>query len=326
MRWKGFVQIFVVTLLIPWVLCRVLENSELNEQHMQMQILETEPNSTETTEPGKEERVIEVICKNGDREEMPVETYVLGVVLGEMPASFQEEALKAQSVVARTYTMKRKGENTKHPSGAVCTDPGCCQAYCTPKDYLLSGHNREQLEKVTQAVASTKDQVLTYEGTLIDATYFSCSGGRTEAAVAVWGSDVPYLQSVESPGEESARVYTQTVIFDREALCDALDITLEGSPDTWFTDATFTVGGGVETLRVGGTVYTGTQLRTLLCLASTVFTVEPAQDAVAITTKGYGHRVGMSQYGAQAMANAGSSYAQILSHYYPGTVLENISE
>ena len=298
----------------------------MNESRTETQVLETEPSSAETTEPGKEERVIAVISKDGNRELMPMETYILGVVLGEMPASFPEEALKAQSVVARTYTMKRQGENPKHPSAAVCTDPGCCQAYCAPKDYLLSGHNQEQLDKVTQAVAETNNQVLTYEGMLIDATYFSCSGGRTEAAVAVWGSDVPYLQSVESPGEESARVYTQTVIFDREALGDALGVTLEGPPDTWFADITYTVGGGVETLRVGGTLYTGTQLRTRLGLASTAFTVEPAEDAVTITTKGYGHRVGMSQYGAQAMANAGSSYVQILSHYYPGTVLENISE
>ena len=326
MKWKGFIQIFLVTLLMPWIICRKIEDSAMRQSHFETQILETEQSITEQAEREKEENIIEVICADTNPEIMPMETYILGVVLGEMPASFPEEALKAQAVVARTYALKRQAENTKHQSGTVCTEPGCCQAYCAPKDYLMSGHNPEQLQKVTQAVQATKDQVLTYEGRLIDATYFSCSGGRTEAAVAVWGSDIPYLQSVESPGEESARVYTKTVTFNREALGDALDITLEGPPHSWFADITFTAGGGVETAQIGGVNYTGTQLRTLLGLSSTAFTVTAEENSVSITTKGYGHRVGMSQYGAQAMANEGKSYVQILSHYYPGTLLENISE
>lgn len=326
MRWKVLLQAIVVVFLVPWLLCRVLEDRELRRAKEDALLPERKLMREQKT--GQPEEVITVTVLTGgtSAQQMPLETYLLGVVLAEMPASFPAEALKAQAVVARTYTMKRQKENPKHPSGAVCTDPGCCQAYCAPDAYLAAGHSQEDLQKVTRAVEETKGEVLRYEGTLIDATYFSCSGGRTEAAVAVWGQDVPYLQSVDSPGEENARVYLQEITFDAATLCTLLDISLEGSPDTWFADVAYTEGGGVERVSIGGAVYSGTQLRTLLGLPSTAFTVTPGDGAVILTTRGYGHRVGMSQYGALAMAEAGSTCEQILLHYYPGTVLENLTE
>lgn len=326
MRWNILLQVLVVAFLIPWLLCRALEDLELGRAKENTPTPERQPVQEEKITQPEEEITVTVLTEGTSAQQMPLETYLLGVVLAEMPASFPAEALKAQAVVARTYTMKRQEENPKHSDGAVCTDPGCCQAYCVPDAYLAAGHTREDLQKVTRAVEETKGEVLRYEDTLIDATYFSCSGGRTEAAVAVWGQDVPYLQSVNSPGEENARVYLQEETFQKDTLCDLLGISLEGAPDTWFTDVTYTEGGGVERVSIGGAVYSGTQLRSLLGLRSTAFTVTPADDAVTLTTRGYGHRVGMSQYGAQAMAETGSTYGQILLHYYPGTVLENLTE
>ena len=168
-------------------------------------------------------------------------------------------------------------------------------------------------------MAETAGLVLRYQGELIDATYFSCSGGRTEAAVEVWGADVPYLQAVESPGEETASHYTDQITFSVEEFGELTGCA--GDPDIWLGHVTYTQGGGVDTMELDGQVYTGKELRSILGLKSTDFSVEITADTVVITTHGFGHRVGMSQYGADAMASQGSSYEEILTYYYQGTQL-----
>jgi len=253
-----------------------------------------------------------------------LEDYLVGVVLAEMPASFETEALKAQAVVARTYTMRAYMTGGKHGDGSVCTDFSCCQAYISPDTYLEQGGSSDGLGRIRGAVHDTAGLVLTYDNHLIEATYFSCSGGSTEDAAAVWGTDYPYLQATESPGEEHAAYYTDTVIFSLDQFRQALGISLEGSPSDWFGKVTYTEGGGVDTMQIGDTTYKGTQLRGLLSLRSTAFTVTAGEE-ITITTRGYGHRVGMSQYGADAMALAGSSYADILAHYYRGTALTTLN-
>lgn len=251
-----------------------------------------------------------------------LDDYLLGVVLAEMPASFETEALKAQAVAARTYTAKAMETGGKHGDGSVCGNFACCQAYIDPEDYLSQGGTEENLQKVRSAVEETAGQVLTYEGELIEATYFSCSGGMTEDAAAVWGTDFPYLRSVESPGE--AKDYADTVTFTPQSFRAALGEALPGTPDTWFGPVSYTAGGGVAEMPICGEIYSGTQLRSLLGLRSTAFELEAGEDGVTFTTKGYGHRVGMSQYGADAMAVCGSTCEEILSHYYPGTELESL--
>lgn len=259
---------------------------------------------------------------DGSTAEMDMDSYIVGVVLAEMPASFETEALKAQAVVARTYARKAYVYGGKHGDGSICTRSTCCQAYISEADYLEDGGSQESVDKIRSAVAATSGYVLTYEGILIEATYFSCSGGSTEDAAAVWGADFPYLQSVSSPGEEKAAYYTDTVTFTREQFCSLLGTSLFGSPDTWFGAVTYTEGGGVATMVIGGEEYTGTQLRSLLGLRSAAFSVEADAQTITITTRGFGHRVGMSQYGADAMAVQGSTYDEILAHYYQGTVLQ----
>lgn len=252
---------------------------------------------------------------------MDMDGYITCVVLAEMPAFFETEALKAQSVAARTYAQKAAVTGGKHGDGSVCTESACCQGYMARAAYLAQGGARESVDKIARAVKETSGCVLTYEGELIDATYFSCSGGSTEDALAVWGTDIPYLQAVSSPGEEQAAAYTQTICFTPEEFQAALGRKLSGSPESWFTITTYTDGGGVAEMTIGGEIYSGTGLRTVLGLRSTAFTVEASPTEIRITTRGFGHRVGMSQYGADAMAASGSSYMQILAHYYPGTEL-----
>lgn len=260
--------------------------------------------------------------KDGSIVHMDMDDYLTGVVLAEMPAFFETEALKAQAVVARTYAWKAYTTGGKHGNSSVCANSSCCQAYIREMDYLEQGGKLEHVEKIRNAVLATSGCVLTYEGSLIEATYFSCSGGSTEAAVAVWGTDFPYLRSVSSPGEENATYYTETKTFSLPDFQKALGISLPEDTSRWFGEITYTDGGGVYTIVIGDKIFKGTQLRQLLNLKSTAFTISILDAAVNVVTRGFGHRVGMSQYGADAMAAGGSTFAEILTYYYQGTAIE----
>lgn len=284
-----------------------------------------ETQSTETTQLLQSEDMskIPVLTQNGILQ-MNMEEYLVGVLLMELPGDFHMEAQKAQAVVARTYALRTTQFKQKHEDSAICSDPACCQGYRAPEDYLLAGGTEERIEIARNAVKETDGLILTYDGYPIDATYFSCSGGQTEDALAVWGVDIPYLQSVPSPGEEDAARYQDSVEFTPESFQEAMGRTLPGVPRQWFGQATYTRGGGVETMLIGGKLYEGTQLRSLLGLRSTAFSVSVSGNTITIKTKGFGHRVGMSQYGAQAMAASGKLFQEILNHYYPGTVIDKV--
>lgn len=271
------------------------------------------------TQPEEDAIQIRVLRDDGTVAILELEEYIIGVVLAEMPASFEVDALKAQAVVARTYTMRAAKGKSKHDDADVCMESTCCQAYRTQAD------TSEDEAKVQSAVLNTSGEVLTYKGELIEATYFSCSGGSTEDALAVWGTEVPYLVATESPGEEQATHYSDHVSIAPQSFLEALTLESSETPEKWFGTVTYTAGGGVDTMEICGKIFKGTELRKLLNLRSTAITIEPSTDKIIITTRGYGHRVGMSQYGADAMALDGYSYDEILSHYYKGTELTTLS-
>lgn len=261
------------------------------------------------------------VLLEGEVLNLPLEEYLVGVLLREVSTAFDEEALKAQAVAARTYALKSHTLGYKH-GGAVCTTASCCQGYLDPDAYLAETGDFPGLAKMRRAVAETAGQVLTYEGQLILATYFDCSGGSTEDAAAVWGKIYPYLQAVESPGEENAPHYSDEVTFTAGQFLEALELDLKGPPEAWFGAVSYTPGGGVDSMEIGGRSFRGTDLRSKLGLRSTVFTVAVSEDTITFSTRGYGHRVGLSQYGAEAMALSGSGYEEILQHYYPQSQLE----
>lgn len=302
MRGKQWIIAILLAVVLPASLYRTMEL---------LYIARRPAEQPEQTQPPV---TVAVLTDEGTVRDMELDTYLTGVLRGEMPADFESDALMAQAIVARTYTLK----NRKHNNAAVCMDPACCQAYCTEEDYTAAGYTRQDREKIRKAVEETTELVLTYEGELIEATYFSCSGGRTEDAAAVWGNDVPYLQAVDSPGEEKATHYVDTVSFSADEFARLLGIENE---DLHIGAVTYTEGGGVDSIRIGDTTFQGIRVRKSLGLRSTAFVVTVTGDTVTITTKGFGHRVGMSQYGADAMALSGSDYAEILAHYYPGTEL-----
>ena len=282
-------------------------------------VLPTEEISYE--EPSFDKNLQLLVAHEGTVLELSLQEYLVGVVLAEMSPKFPQEALKAQAVAARTFALK-KARSDRHPQAHVCTDAACCQGWIEPRDVPGS-------EAARQAVETTDGLVLYYEEELIDATYFSCSGGRTEAAVAVWGEDIPYLRSVESPGEEQAPRYEETICigkddFREKVLASYPEANLSGSPQGWFGAVSYTAGGGIDSIFVGGTVLQGTELRRLFGLRSTDISIETSQTQIYLTTHGFGHRVGMSQYGAKAMAEKGVNFASILEHYYGQTELRRL--
>ena len=318
--WKEILVCAVMGLAVPGVMLEMARMAEKQKPQAKLPEASAEIQSMET-EPTKPVMKMTLLLADGTRREMDMDDYLVGVLLAEMPADFESEALKAQSVAARTYTQKTCLETGKH-DGSVCTDFACCQAYIAQEDYLARGGTEAGIEKIREAVEATSGLVLTYGGELIEATYFSCSGGSTEDAAAVWGADYPYLRAVSSPGEEGAEFYEDTVTFSPEEFNSALGTELTGDPASWIGGATETPGGGVDEIHIGGKTYQGKDLRKLLGLRSTVFTMSGNENGVTVTTRGFGHRVGMSQYGADAMAASGSTYEEILAHYYQGAVLE----
>lgn len=309
-----------MALLLGIILPAILFTAIQKYPKEEISATESTEQTTINTVSQTESVCLPVLLRDGSIQQMELDAYVTCVLLAEMPAEFEMDALMAQAVVARTYALRRYETGGKHDDAAVCTESSCCQAYCTQEEFLARGESTQMFKKIRSAVYDTTDQILTYQGELIEATYFSCSGGRTEDAAAVWGAEIPYLQAVDSPGEESANHYMDTITFSEAEFSERIGIPLSGD---WLGNITYTDGGGVDTIEMGGQVCLGTELRQKLGLRSTAFVITAIGDTVTITTKGFGHRVGMSQYGAEAMAVQGSDYKEILSYYYPGTKLES---
>ena len=269
---------------------------------------------------------VRVQLGDGEVLALPLDKYLWRVVAAEMPASFEPEALKAQAVAARTYTMSKMERTSEtHPDADVCTDITCCQAYITPEQAAVNWGDNAQAytEKISAAVSDTDGMAALYQGQPIQAVFFSSAAGKTVDAVEVWGNSVPYLTSVDSPeGEEVPNYHSNVTVpleeFKSKLLAQYPGADLSGDPSGWFQNVVPNSAGGVETVDVGGVTVSGTALRTLFALRSTSFTVSADADGVTFSVTGYGHGVGMSQYGANALAKQGKNYVEILTWYYTG--------
>jgi len=286
------------------------------------------------TVPGTDKTTALNVLAGGKLQQMDMETYLLGVLRAEMPASFEEEALKAQAVAARTYILHKiaGGGSANHPQADACDDITCCQAFKSSEAAAADWgeHAAEYEEKVRQAVTETDGECVLYEGAPVLAVFHSSSVGTTQDVQNVWSASLPYLQSVETPeGEETVPNYHSTASFSagelREKLLSALpEAKLDGSPSDWFTNIQQQPSGTVTSLTVGGVKVSGNSLRTILDLRSACFTISFDGDTVSFSVTGYGHGVGMSQYGANVMAENGMSYREILEWYYTGTTVGKI--
>ena len=275
-------------------------------------------------------RTLRVLVQ-GEVVEMTMEEYLRGVVRAEMPASFAEEALKAQAVAARTYTLYkiRGGGSANHPEADACDDINCCKAYRSEEEAAQSWGMATAVyeEKIRLAVAETDGEVVLYNNAPVLAVFHSSSAGATRPSGEVWTQDLPYLQSVPSPeGEDnvpnyhSKETFTLTE-FKERFIASYPTANLSGTPSNWFTNIQQTENGSVTSLQVGGVSLSGGELRTLLGLRSAAFTISFTDSEVVFSVTGYGHGVGMSQYGANVLAQEGRSYREILTHYYVGTTV-----
>ena len=269
-----------------------------------------------------------VLTANGV-ETVTMSDWLPGVVAGEMPALFEEEALKAQAVAARTYIMYSMGrEKPAHPEADVCDDPACCKAHSTDEELREKwGESYEEnMARVLEAVRSTDGEYMSYGGEVIQAVFHSSSAGRTEDSAAIWQAE-PYLVSVESPETaEDVPNYVTSVTVSPEDFREAVltvhpEAEFGEDPAFWLGAAVRDASGRVESVDIGGTQVPGTELRTLFQLRSTAFTLDYTAEGFLFTVTGYGHGVGMSQYGANVMAEDGADYEEILTHYYPGAEL-----
>lgn len=285
---------------------------------------------------------INILDKENDKViKMQLEEYVKNVVKKEMPYYFDKEALKAQSVLARTYTLKRcalfGGSNPAHEGYEVCTDYNCCQAFLRKKDliYNLSGESNMNIlsilllnNKIDEAVESTKNEVIFYDKKIIEPLYFSASGGKTENSEDYFETKYDYLRSVESPYEDNAYMNYKNVV----SKTDFKNKLLKKYPDIEFNGfnikiISYTKSNRAKQIKVGNKTLTGKEFREMFNLKSTyIVDIQERLNSIIVYTNGFGHGVGLSQYGANGYAKKGYKYKDIIKKYYKGVYIESIKE
>lgn len=280
-------------------------------------------------ETGSEDNPTISVWLDGTLTDMPLEQYLVGVVAGEMPASYEPEALKAQAVAARTYTLykRNRGGCSAHKGADICTDSRHCQAYVTEAQMTKNWGSKkaENFAKITDAIIATSGQVIFYDGEEIQVFYHASAGGRTENSENVYSQALPYLRSVASEGEEDSRNYYGEVTvsvgdFKKKMQKFSSGISFDGVPLIG-TVVRFD-SGRVESIEVGSQTFTGREIREVFSLNSANFTIDQSASSITFNTVGFGHGVGMSQTGANAMAKKGADYKEILTHYFSGVTIQ----
>lgn len=272
--------------------------------------------------------------KSKEIKEIDVEEYVAGVVSSEMQVNFEKEALKAQAVAARTYYYSKRLNSCIEGQGAEICDSIHCQVY-TPKEERLATWSEDKREinwnKIKEAVKETEGDVLVYNGELVKyPQFFSTSSGKTENCVDVFSEDIPYLKSIESPGEEIAPKFKSIVNIDKSTFINTItnnyrntNLNYENLQNN-IKILSRTEGGAVKEIKLGKVTISGVEFRNLFNINSANFTLNIVENEVIINCTGYGHGVGMSQWGANIMAKEGKNYKDILKHYYSGVNIEKV--
>lgn len=260
------------------------------------------------------------VLDKGEVNTVNLEDYLYGVLAGEMPASFHEEALKAQAVAARTYIIHKCIRGSKdHPEADVCTDSTHCKAHLSEDEIAAELGNdwaAKYSSKMKKAVKDTAGEIIEYNGEPIEAVFHSCGSGVTENASDVWGGDVPYLKSVSSPGDVFSPKFSKDVSVSFDVFCKVVNERSGMNTAPYIGEVTRNESGSVKTADLGGALLSGTEIRKIFSLPSANFTVEALDNYFVFHCKGSGHGVGMSQYGAEYFAENGMNYRDILKTYY----------
>ena len=314
--------VLVVLLLIPIAIMTTPEDAEVAVKSAGVENFSLELQASNEEEREEEDAYQVMLSNNQDKSEafvMDLEDYVIGVVAGEMPASFQEEALKAQAVASRSFALFKMESYDNYVLSTTIND----QVYLTIDEMKEKwGSDFEYYyNRVKEAVLSTEGEVLTYQGDPAVTYYFAISNGYTDDASTVFNESRSYLVSVESSWDKNYQSYSSTYTLNKNEFCSKLGIS---SGDITIANLVRADNHYVRQITINGTTFTGLEVFHKLNLKSTDFTITQNGDDVSIVTYGFGHGVGMSQYGAQGMASEGYSYQEILQHYYQGTELEKM--
>lgn len=260
--------------------------------------------------------------ETGEVESIPLEKYVIGVVAGEMPATFNIEALKAQAVASRTYVLKRSEKGKEYDVDNTTNN----QVYIeedTMKDKWKDKYN-ENIKKIKKAVLETKGEVILYNNQLIDSMFFSTSNGYTENSSAIFSNDLPYLRSVDSSWDkQESPVFSSTAEVSKPEFL--YNLGLSTNNEIVIKDIEKTSSNRIKNITINNKKFKGTELRRIFKLKSTCFDIKIEENKVIFNVTGYGHGVGMSQYGANGMAKEGYNYKDILKHYYQNCEIKNIN-
>lgn len=325
-----FIGVLIVSIVFIPILFGFLSSSSMAENNNKVEKVK----NTKLVDVVNLKEVEVYISKENKVEKVPLEEYVLSVVSSEMPATFHEEALKAQSILARTFVINKLITGCNNiKEGNIC-DTTHCQAYLNinKKKKAWGKDGDEYLKKLKKVVKETEGKVLSYNDQLVKyPQYFSTSSGNTEDAVAVFSEDVPYLKSVESPGEEISPKYESEISISISDFKSKIKKSIPNSDlGNNITEEVKILnrntGGTVDDIKIGDTTIKGKEFRKIFGLNSANFTLEVLEDKINIKCLGYGHGVGMSQWGANVMAKEGSKYDEILEHYFKGSKIEESNE
>ena len=299
-----FIYIIVAMIVLPALITYCSYHSQ-NKQQTQIPQQQNEQEEAEIASP-------EIIRTSSD-----FEAYIKGVVAAEMPALFETEALKAQAVSARTYAARKMYETN---SNTIPYDIG--QAYITVEEMKQKWgeHFTQYYNKISNAVEQTKGEIMVYDNEPILAVFHSESAGKTEDAENVWEKQIPYLKSVDSSLDKNAPDFEKSISYTYDELTKRFSNTYKdfSLDNNQIKILSHTPAGYVKQIQIGNKTVTGRQVREILNLRSSNFTVDIQNNTIVFTTKGYGHGAGMSQYGAEFMAKEGKTYHEILQHYYTG--------
>lgn len=313
-----FFTFFIIAVPSFFILNKYKEENYFYEKNKNDKI-EIEEEKDEIEEKNIEIKVLQT--KSNKIIKLNIEEYVKGVIAGEMPLTFNEEALKAQAVAARTYALRRINENNKYD----VVDTVMNQVYLSDESLKEKlGSNYEfYLEKIENVVKETKGEYVDYNGTYADTLFFSTSVGSTENSEEIFGTKVSYLQSVSSEwDEEVSPVYKEKNTFSRNTFCNKLN--LSDCSKVYVNIVNKTSTGRIKNIIINNKNFTGTEVAYYLGIRSNYFDIYIENNNIVVETKGFGHGVGMSQYGAEGMANNGYTYKEILTHYYQGTTIKNL--
>lgn len=307
-----FYILFVIFLIIvlPIVFTKKFETEEVSK--------------TNPYDYGDYSKISLLHVQTGAIEELTLDEYLYGVVASEMPASFEVEALKAQSVVARTYTIYQMKNSDKHKEADLCDSSLCCQAWMTKENRFSRWEDDKENEywnKIVKAVNDTKGKIIFYNDEPINALFHSNSGGITELAINVWGGDYPYLQIVETAGEDAYTSFKSEVKISKDQLVEIMnskytDFSIDFYKDDYIKINSYTNSKRVSKIKIGNKELTGVEARNLLGLKSTQFDFKIEGDDIFFSVIGYGHGVGFSQCGGDVLAKLGKSYEEIIKYYY----------